>query len=408
MPSHLWVAGTLVAPPSAFPALGAKGDDFPDLAAAAKVKETRKDKKKKATKQVLSLQEFLNSDIGGSGPPLGGGRRGGGDVDILSLPTAPRPRGEGEERPDRPLGGGFREYGGREGEPACVNVVRPAPSPRLSRAAIVRLTAGVQVALPCRQTDAACAPHVPSLLRYHAGAAPRSTGGRRFDDERRPRRGDEEDMGPSRAEMSDNWGADRKFAASEDRGRGGFGGGFRERDGGFRDRSRCGPFAEYGSQRGLKSAGLSPALLLLPRRVAGRALMVPLALMRRMTGASPSSLCPAGPVALTIARVAASASAAQASVSRRVRTLKTAGAGEGLLGWVGDMARGRCRLGAQSHSFALRQIFAPALMWCRPRSDPQAWSLVGASRCHNVCVLARLPSLPLFQSIWCGVQAHRV
>jgi hypothetical protein len=47
-------------------------------------------------------------------------------------------------------------------------------------------------------------------------------------------------MGPSRAEMSDNWGADRKFAASEDRGRGGFGGGFRERDGGFRDRSRCG------------------------------------------------------------------------------------------------------------------------------------------------------------------------
>jgi hypothetical protein len=58
-------------------------------------------------------------------------------------------------------------------------------------------------------------------------------------------------MGPSRAETSDNWGADRKFtpAGPDDRGRGGFGGGFRDRDreggfrereGGFRDRSRCG------------------------------------------------------------------------------------------------------------------------------------------------------------------------
>lgn len=47
-------------------------------------------------------------------------------------------------------------------------------------------------------------------------------------------------MGPSRAEMSDNWGSDRKFAPTDDRGRGGFGGGFRDRDreGGFRDRSR--------------------------------------------------------------------------------------------------------------------------------------------------------------------------
>ncbi len=66
-------------------------------------------------------------------------------------------------------------------------------------------------------------------------------GGRFGDDERRPRR--DEDQGPSRAEMSDNWGADRKFAPNEDRGRGGFGGGFREREGGFReggfrDRSR--------------------------------------------------------------------------------------------------------------------------------------------------------------------------
>ena len=78
-------------------------------------------------------------------------------------------------------------------------------------------------------------PHV----RWLAGAGGR---GRYGDDERRPRHGeDEEDMGPSRAEMSDNWGADRKFApGGDDRGRGGFGGGggYREREGGFRDRSR--------------------------------------------------------------------------------------------------------------------------------------------------------------------------
>lgn len=79
-------------------------------------------------------------------------------------------------------------------------------------------------------------------------------GGRYGDDERRPRRGEgEEDMGPSRAEMSDNWGSDRKFVPGgpDDRGRGGFGGGFRDRDGdrergfggGFRDRSRWGQSA---------------------------------------------------------------------------------------------------------------------------------------------------------------------
>lgn len=50
-------------------------------------------------------------------------------------------------------------------------------------------------------------------------------------------------MGPSRADMADNWGAERKFVPSGpgDRGRGGLGGGsFRDgpREGGFRDRSR--------------------------------------------------------------------------------------------------------------------------------------------------------------------------
>ncbi len=91
-------------------------DDFPDLSVAAKVKDSKK--KKKPAKQTLSLSDFLKSGDGGSAAPTAfGSRRGatGGDVDLLSLPT--RPRGEGEERPDRPLGGGFRDYGGgRDGE----------------------------------------------------------------------------------------------------------------------------------------------------------------------------------------------------------------------------------------------------------------------------------------------------
>lgn len=63
--------------------------------------------------------------------------------------------------------------------------------------------------------------------------------------------------------MSDNWGADRKFAPNEDRGRGGFGGGFREREGGFReggfrDRSRCGEAAPCRSLVGRVPAARLP------------------------------------------------------------------------------------------------------------------------------------------------------
>jgi hypothetical protein len=129
-------AAAPVAPPAPTAFLAGKAraadDDFPDLAAAAKVKESKKDKKKKESKnkQTLSLTDFLKSDVGGVGggggafrPSRGGGLgggggggSGGGDVDLLSLPTAPRPRVEGEERPERGMGGGFREYGGnREG-----------------------------------------------------------------------------------------------------------------------------------------------------------------------------------------------------------------------------------------------------------------------------------------------------
>ncbi|PSC72851.1 eukaryotic translation initiation factor 4B1-like [Micractinium conductrix] len=194
-------AAVAVAPakPTAFVAGAAKikEDDFPDLAVAAKVKESKKDKKKKAAKQTLSLTDFLKSDVGGGVPTAFGASRrlgasggGGGDVDVRSLPTAPRPRAEGEESAG-PMGGGFREYGG---------------------------------------------------------------GRRGFGDDDRRRDGDSEDMGPSRADASDSWGADRKSMPSDDRGRGGFGGGggggFREREGGFgggggfRDRSREGGFGD--------------------------------------------------------------------------------------------------------------------------------------------------------------------
>lgn len=108
-----------------------KEDDFPDLSVAAKVKESKKEKKKK---QVLSLGEFMKSDVGGgSSVPAFGSRRGGGggDIDLSSLPTAPRPRVEGEEAPSRHLGGGFREYGGeargggpRGGHLRCVRAAR--------------------------------------------------------------------------------------------------------------------------------------------------------------------------------------------------------------------------------------------------------------------------------------------
>eukprot|EP00887_Chlorella_sp_A99_P002638 scaffold6.g2638.t1 len=163
-----------IAPPTA----AAPEDDFPTLGVAATVKETKKDKKKK---QTMSLGDFMR----GGGASAGGRAA---DVDVLQLPTAPRQRAEGEERPERGLGGAFGGYGGREGG-------RP---------------------------------------RY---------GDRERDDEERGPRREREDMGPSRADMASDWGAERKFTPSEPGGGRGFGGGgfggggFRDREGGsFRDR----------------------------------------------------------------------------------------------------------------------------------------------------------------------------
>jgi hypothetical protein len=168
-----------------FPALGT---EFPSLGAA-------KEKKKK--KQTMSLADFQSSGSGGrsSGRSYGDLPMGPRRFDINSLPTGPRVRGPGEEEDGPPMGGGFRGYGGD------------------------------------RDMD-----RRPS--RY---------GDDRDRDDRRgpPRdRDDRDEMMPSRADEVDNWGAERKFVPSGDRGerRGGFGGGggggYREDrgfGGGFRD-----------------------------------------------------------------------------------------------------------------------------------------------------------------------------
>lgn len=158
--------------------------DFPTLGVAVTVKENKKEKKKK---QTMSLGDFMSS--GGSSS-----RRY--EDAVVNLPTAPRGRVEGEED-SNPLGGGFRGYGGD---------------------------------------------------RYGGGGR---GGGARFGDreDRAPRRErDEEDLGPSRADTADNWGAERKFVP----GGGGGGDRYERRDssaGGFRDRGSFGGGFRDGEDR---------------------------------------------------------------------------------------------------------------------------------------------------------------
>jgi hypothetical protein len=93
-------------PAGAIPPPAVKETEFPSLGMAAAVKETKKDKKKK----TMSLADFNSA-------PFGAGRIGRRAVPddnsiLLSLPTAPRQREEGDEPDDRPTGG-FRTYGER-------------------------------------------------------------------------------------------------------------------------------------------------------------------------------------------------------------------------------------------------------------------------------------------------------
>lgn len=143
--------GTIEAPAAKeedFPSLGT---DFPSLGSSSNKKREKK------KKQTMSLGEFV----------AGGAPR----ADLLmSLPTAPRARqeGEGEQIDGETLGGAFKSYGGG--------------------------------------------------------------GGGRYDREDRPRRQHREEDMPSRADAVGDWGAERKFVPSGRDGsdRTGFGGNFKD------------------------------------------------------------------------------------------------------------------------------------------------------------------------------------
>ena len=174
-----------------------KESEFPSLGAAAAVKETKKKKK-----QTMSLGEFVTRGTGG--PPKA-------DL-LMNLPTAPRVREPGEEEPERPLGGGFKGYGG----------------------------AFIIYEFKCKE-NRGC------NLQTIVLAGQRSGG--RFGDDRPPRR-EREDM-PSRADAVDDWGAGRKFESSRSEPRGGrgfgdgpgFGGGARD------EPSRADLVDDWGSSR---------------------------------------------------------------------------------------------------------------------------------------------------------------
>ena len=187
-------------PPGAFPSLGAESapaedsSAFPTLGAAAKAPA----KKSKGVK--LSLAEFAGSAGGGGSsyaPPgrSGGGGfgRGGDDIVLPSGPRIDRPEGE-EERRGGGLGGGFKEYGGD------------------------RYGGGDREGGGDRYGDRGGR----GGDRY--GDREERRGGGRYDrDDRRgggeydDERGEREEQGPSRADMSSNWGSDRRAPPQDDR-----------------------------------------------------------------------------------------------------------------------------------------------------------------------------------------------
>lgn len=82
---------------NAFPALG--GDPaFPALGEAINIRDSKKDRKKKNTKNTMSLGAFVAA-----------GKK---EPEIVNLPTGPRQRSAEEEEKRGGLGGGFKNYGG--------------------------------------------------------------------------------------------------------------------------------------------------------------------------------------------------------------------------------------------------------------------------------------------------------
>lgn len=110
----------VVAKEKEFPSLGDAPDraGFPSLGAAAAVKDSKKERRKK---QTMSLADFVSTvDAPKPGTFVPSARVGGSalrrplnDDDILrNLPTTSRGKVEGDEKPGDRLGGSFRDYGG--------------------------------------------------------------------------------------------------------------------------------------------------------------------------------------------------------------------------------------------------------------------------------------------------------
>jgi len=243
-------------PAAAFPSLGdeptpaqAENASFPSLGAAAKVKEPKK--KSKGVK--LSFAEFAETTGGGSSyaPP---GRSGGGGgfgraADNIVLPSGPRlDRGDDEfgGGGGGRLGGGFKEYGGDRGGGDRYG---DRGGDRYGDRGGDRY--GDRGGFGDRGGD-----------RYGDRGGFGDRGGGRFDRDRdgeeRPER---EDLGPSRADMSSNWGSDRRAPPQDDRyaSRGGYGD-REERRGGFGDREeRRGGFGDYADRPPREELGPSRA-----------------------------------------------------------------------------------------------------------------------------------------------------
>ncbi|CAD7697506.1 unnamed protein product [Ostreobium quekettii] len=212
---------------------------FPSLGDAAKAKGP----KKKRGGQKMSLGEF----VGGGGE---GGRRriGAGKSDreiVMSLPTAPRERGPGEE--DGGWGGGYRSgYGGgyRSGGFGDRDDRGGRDDLGTSRAEESDNWGSEKRFVPSGSAGGFRAGGCfggPGFINYDR---PRSSAGGRYDDAPLPRASD-----------SDNWSRDNRFEpAGGPRGRSGFGGGFYEppaprRGYGFRDRDAGPPGGGFDRER---------------------------------------------------------------------------------------------------------------------------------------------------------------
>eukprot|EP00239_Pterosperma_sp_CCMP1384_P011362 CAMPEP_0197864916 /NCGR_PEP_ID=MMETSP1438-20131217/43360_1 /TAXON_ID=1461541 /ORGANISM="Pterosperma sp., Strain CCMP1384" /LENGTH=585 /DNA_ID=CAMNT_0043483295 /DNA_START=74 /DNA_END=1831 /DNA_ORIENTATION=- len=256
--------------------LGPMDPSMPSLRAG--VEEAKKEKqksapapkvgKKKGKGQAMTLDNFLNSAVGGAPAFRAAGPT------LMNLPKAPSQRDDDDDdgRGDYTrLGGAFKDYGGdRGGRGGDRYGDRDGGDRRGGRGGFDRDDdrgdrrrgeRDDEERGPSRSETAGAWDKKP----IEPGPPPRRGG---FDDDRRggyedrrggddgfrERRGrddrdDREDMGPSRADESDNWGTGKKFVPSEPREeRRGYGDRYDDRRGGYGDRRGGGD--RYDDRRG--------------------------------------------------------------------------------------------------------------------------------------------------------------